>query len=177
MRRVRKARVLLIVITVLAVLAWLDRTGYLRERTDDWTRYHGRTFTVTRVIDGDTLDVAAPDAGRPTTRVRLWGVDAPEMARRDTEKPAEYWAQQATDRARDLADRQRVTLRLQRHRMRGDFGRVLAYVVLPDGRVLNEVLIEEGHVRAEPRYHHDHMDRYLALQRQAKAQRAGTWQR
>ena len=173
----RKASGLLLFVVVLAVLAWLDHTGRLRPRTDDWTRYHGQTFIVTRVIDGDTLDIAAPDGGRPTTRVRLWGIDAPEMARYDTGKPAEPWAEQATDRARELALRQRVTLQLQDHRVRGDFGRVLAYVVLPDGRVLNEVLIEEGHVRAEPRYNHDHMDRYLALERDAKARHAGKWAR
>jgi len=44
------------------------------------------TITVTRVIDGDTLDVAAADGGQD--RIRLLGVDTPEVS--GPNKPNEY---------------------------------------------------------------------------------------
>src|SRR4030042_1077580 len=47
-------------------------------RASDIARYHGKTFTVVNVVDGDTIDVDAPDGEHEHTRIRLWGVDTPE---------------------------------------------------------------------------------------------------
>lgn len=55
---------------------------------------------VTAVVDGDTLRVEDL-AGRPLGRVRLLGIDAPEVAHPPT--PAECYADQATDLLEDLA--------------------------------------------------------------------------
>lgn len=55
---------------------------------------------VTAVIDGDTLRVEDLD-GRPLGRVRLLGIDAPEVAHPPA--PAECYADQATDMLEDLA--------------------------------------------------------------------------
>ena len=43
------------------------------------------------------------------------------------------------------------------HRTRDKFGRLLNYVYLPDGRMLNRVLIEEGPGFADPRFNHPHI--------------------
>ena len=55
---------------------------------------------VTAVVDGDTLRVEDLD-GRPLGRVRLLGIDAPEVAHPPA--PAECYAEQATDMLEDLA--------------------------------------------------------------------------
>jgi len=55
---------------------------------------------VTAVVDGDTLRVEGL-AGRPLGRVRLLGIDAPEVAHPPS--PAECYADQATDVLADLA--------------------------------------------------------------------------
>jgi len=47
-------------------------------RAGDVARYHGKTFTVVNVVDGDTIDVDVPDGEYEHTRIRLWGVDTPE---------------------------------------------------------------------------------------------------
>lgn len=91
--------------------------------------------TVTRVVDGDTLDVRLTTGGR--RRVRLIGIDAPEGgACYDT---------QATARARVLSNGRRVRLIGDPTQATRDlFGRLLAYVTLPNGRDLGRTLIVGG---------------------------------
>ena len=127
------------------------------------------------MIDGDTLEVRAPDGDRATTRVRLWGVDTPELARPGNDKPAEPWAQQATDHTKQRTAGATVTLYLQQHRLRGRFGRLLAYVELPDGADLNAELISLGLARQEDRWNHDRVAEYQALSLQARRDRLGMW--
>jgi micrococcal nuclease len=162
-----------LVAAVLLIMA--DRSGLLLETGGDEARYNGRWCTVVRVVDGDTLELDVPDGDEPTTRVRLWGVDAPEMARRDPPRPAEPLAERATDRARALVQGERVHVTVEPHRLRGNYGRLLAFIELPDGRMLNEALIAEGLARADDRWSHRHVNRFAAVQRQARESGLGIW--
>lgn len=165
--------ILTLVVALLVMLA--DRSGLLVEPGDEMSRYDGKLFTVTRVIDGDTLDLDIPDGDERTTRVRLWGVDTPEKARHDPPTPAEPYSAEATELTRDLADGQRVRVILEPHRVRGNYGRLLAYIELPDGTLLNETLITRGLGRADDRWSHKHLKRFQQAQREAKDARRGMW--
>lgn len=168
-------RVVVTLCVLFGVIAFsvLDHVGGILPVHDDWHRYHGQRFTVVRVIDGDTLDIAVRQ-GQPPTRVRLWGVDAPEIAHEPGEE-SERGGQEATDYLRAMAQGVDVTLRLQDHRLRGRYGRLLAYVELPDGTVLNERLIERGYAKADDRWGHDRFEHYQALQLRAKRNGLGVW--
>jgi len=161
---------------VLAALVVADRlrpvSGSAAGASDDVRRYHGKSFAVVRVVDGDTLWIDVPDGNRRYTAVRLWGIDTPELHGRDGPM---YYAREAADLARKLAEGTTVTLKLWPARTRGYYGRLLAYVYLPDGRMLNEVLIEAGCAYADARFEHPLMDKFLALERQARQQRVGLW--
>jgi len=162
----------------LAALIAADRHGLLLKRTGDWARFHGKAFVVQRVIDGDTLDVMAPGATavkENLTRVRLWAIDTPELARRDRGTPAEPFAQEAKAFAMRVCEGKIVTLQLEAHRLRGKYGRLLAFVVLEDGRCLNAMLVERGLARAERRFSHSRLKEYEALEARAKAARQGMW--
>lgn len=159
-----------LMVALLLVLA--DRSGLLVRAGDDLARYDGRWFTVLRVVDGDTLTVDAPDGAEAYTRVRLWGVDTPELAHRD---PPEPFAQEATELTRQLAQGRRVRLILEPHRLRGDYGRLLAFIELPDGTLLNEALISAGLSRADDRCSHRYIQRFADLEREAKASKRGLW--
>lgn len=75
-------------------------------------------------VDGDTIDVAV---GRSVERVRLIGIDAPEVAHGD--RPAECFALEADDRLAALAP-VGAAVRLERDVVpRDDYGRLLAYVI------------------------------------------------
>ncbi len=162
-----------LVVALLLVLA--DRSGLLLETGDDAARYDGKWFTVVRVVDGDTMLVDAPDGDEAGTRVRLWGVDTPEMARRDPPRSAEPFAEEATDLARQLAEGKKVRLILEPHRMRGNYGRLLAYVELSDGTMLNEALILKGFTRADDRWNHRYLKRFESLEREAREAGRGLW--
>jgi endonuclease YncB( thermonuclease family) len=162
-----------IVVAILLVLA--DRGGLLVESSDDLARYDGQTFVVTRVIDGDTLDIGVPDGDERTTRLRFWGIDSPEVARRDPARSAEPFAQEATDLTRQLAQGQRVRLILEPHKLRGHYGRLLVFVELPDGTLLNEKLLSAGLARADSRWSHRHFTRFASLEREARDAKRGIW--
>ena len=102
----------------------------------DWDEAEvvGRQGLVTNVVDGDTLRARI---GGSTERVRLIGVDAPERG--------ECNSTRSTELLRELAQDTVVTIlgdSTQRERDR--FGRLLAYVVLPDGIDAGRVLLERG---------------------------------
>jgi micrococcal nuclease len=122
--------------------------------------------TVTRVVDGDTLDVASGE------RVRLIGIDTPEVY-----GEVECYGPEATQRAIDLASLQHVRLETDPSQDRYDrYGRLLAYVWLDDGRMLNEILVAEGLAREylfrEP---YRYRDRFLVAQGIARIEGHGLW--
>jgi micrococcal nuclease len=140
----------------------------------DWAEYHGRTFAVTKVVDGDTLHVAAAQSGGDATKVRLRGIDAPEMGTNRTKRM--YFAQEATDFVRRTTLGQSVSVYLDEDaESRDRYGRLLAYLELPDGRFLNEELLSEGLVYADRRFRHSYSQKYLQLEAAARAQGRGLW--
>jgi endonuclease YncB( thermonuclease family) len=129
---------------------------------------------VTRVVDGDTLYIAAPDGGHPTTKVRLLGVDAPETGA-GTQKPR-YYAPEATEFARQAALGRSVTVYLDEGgRTRGNYGRLLAYVELPDAAILNDRLLLEGYAYADLRFRHSRYQKYQQFEATARSQQKGLW--
>lgn len=171
----RKAAGLVIALVLIVAIALLDRGAGLLPVGDDWHRYHGQTFEVLRVVDGDTLELSVSDGDRATTRVRLWGVNTPEMGKPAEDIPPKPFAEEATAFTRDMLAGQRVTLHLQEHRIRGGYGRLLAYVELSDGRFLNAALIENGLSKHDDRWGHDRAEEYDALEQQAREDRIGLW--
>jgi micrococcal nuclease len=55
------------------------------------------------------------------------------------------------------------------------YHRLLAYVYLPDGRMLNRALIEEGYGYADPRYDHPLKRDFQQAMDEARRQGRGLW--
>jgi micrococcal nuclease len=129
---------------------------------------------VIRVIDGDTLDIDAPDGDAPATRIRLLGIDAPETQEAGG-SPA-FFASEALAHAQRMAEKVSVTVYLDEDGpSRGKYGRLLAYIEMPDGRFLNEVLVSEGCVYADLRFRHSYYQKYRQLESSARALGKGLW--
>ena len=173
-KRLRAITVLLVLLAIL-MLVLLDHRSAGLFVNDDLRRYHGQTFSVVRVIDGDTIVVRVPDGDKPTTTIRVWGVNTPEMARHDGSKPAEPLAEEATALTRDLIAGGTVTLHLEPYRLRGRYGRVLAHVELADGSQLGARLIEAGLSPADDRWSHSQLTVYAVLELTARAKGVGQW--
>lgn len=170
---------------LVALAVWLDRTyvhpgrrsdsqnSTAASATADIARYHGHVFEVAAVVDGDTLDIDVPDGTSTTTRIRLLGIDTPEMR---SAKGKAYFAVEAQQAVRQCALREKVHVYLdQGGRTRGYYGRLLAYVRLPDGRFLNEALLAEGFAYADLRFPHSLYNKYKQLEAIARNHKRGLW--
>ena len=58
---------------------------------------------------------------------------------------------------------------------RGKYGRLLAYVQLPDSRILNEVLLSEGYAYADLRFEHSFFNKYKLIESAARSSNKGLW--
>jgi len=170
----RKAVWTLLTVALLAGLIVADRVGVFGQRPlPDEEKYGGVAFHVVRVVDGDTIDVNVPDGKYPHTRIRLWGVDTPETVKPDA--LVQHFGPEASRFTKQACYGKQVTLRLERRDLRDKYGRLLAYVILPDGRMLNRILIEEGYGYADPRFEHTHQREFRKAQDAARAAGRGLW--
>ncbi len=101
----------------------------------------GTYYKVTRVIDGDTIEVKMNSG---LEKVRLIGINTPEIV--DPRKPVECFAKEASNRMHSLASGQNVKLEFDDSQSYRDiYNRLLAYVYLQDGEMLNRKMIAEGY--------------------------------
>ncbi len=140
----------------------------------DLEKYHAKTFTVVRAVDGDTIDIDVPDDNDPHTRIRLWGVDTPET--KDTKTGVMYFGPEASAFTKNLTEAKVVTVYLDKDKnTRDKYNRLLAYVQLPDKKFLNEVLLSEGYAYADLRFRHSYYNKYKQLEAAARSQKKGLW--
>lgn len=123
---------------------------------------------VVRAIDGDTLLL------EDGSRIRLLGVNTPET--KHPERPAEPFGPEAHDFSERMTACRHVRLEYDRER-RDQYRRILAYVYLPDGRMLNRLLIEEGFSPAILTFpiRSDRSREFAAAERHAQQHRRGIW--
>ena len=102
-----------------------------------------QSYTVGKVVDGDTFIIMYRGQ---QTKVRLIGIDTPEAYdyKNVREEPG---GKEASAYTRSLIEGKEVTLEFD-HTMYDKYGRLLAYVYLKDGTMLNAHLIKQGY--AEP---------------------------
>lgn len=128
----------------------------------------GQVVTVTRVVDGDTIEVSPAVDG--LAEVRLIGVDTPEVY--GGEEPL---GPQASAFTKSALTGQRVALELGQERI-DPYGRVLAYVWSSRDAMFNSQLIRRGlaQVATFPP-NTKYVDRFEALQQQARTGGRGIW--
>ncbi len=142
------------------------------------------TAKLVRVIDGDTLVV---ELRGHRERVRLIGIDTPECkdnpkAYRDSRRSGVSLEEiieagkQAKRYVEDLLKPGTILTLEFDVQKRDKYGRLLAYVYLEDGRMLNELLIREGLALVytfppNVRY----VDRLVRAQQTARSERRGFW--
>jgi micrococcal nuclease len=123
---------------------------------------------VVQVADGDTVTL---EGGQ---KVRLLGIDAPELEKEG--RPADFLAHKAKEELTKLAQGKKV--RLEYDRLRYDqYGRLLAYLFLPTGAMVNAELVRQGLARVyviPPNIRYQ--EALLEAQRQALEARRGIWQ-
>lgn len=196
----QRTGITLICLLLAAVFIWSDHISIRlrrqrrpkskdRTKTYDIEKYHTKTFAVVNVVDGDTIDIDIPDGQwirqahykYNHTRIRLWGVDTPET--QSEEYGVMYYGPEATEFTKKLTSGQLapegpVTIHLNVTKYTRDkYDRLLAYVQLPDGRFLNEVLVSEGLAYTDLRFRHIFYNKYQQLEAGARSLKKGLWEK
>lgn len=125
--------------------------------------------TVTRVVDGDTIEVSPPAQG--VEDVRLIGVDTPEVFGEGAPEPC---GPEASAFTKEQLEGEQVQLEFDEERI-DRFGRALAYV-RQGNELFNETLVREGLAEVatfEPNVKYE--DRFIAAEREARAAGVGLW--
>lgn len=132
---------------------------------------HQGVFFVTRVVDGDTIDVR--DSEGTIERVRFIGIDTPETV--DERKPMQCYGPEASTRMKELLEGESVELSRKPEEDRDDYNRLLRYVFLREEDI-GAQMIEEGFARSVciP-FPHPKCEEYAALEKSARAEKRGRW--
>jgi endonuclease YncB( thermonuclease family) len=121
---------------------------------------------VRAVIDGDTIDVAT------VGRVRLLGIDAPEIGRGlDTSAP---FGREARTKLAALVLRRWVRLEMEGPAF-DVYNRHLAYVLTEDGMFVNAALVRDGLARVSARVPLTRLAELRRAESDAQAFRRGMW--
>ena len=117
---------------------------------------------VLRVVDGDTLHVQTFNKNRQ--KIRLFGIDAPELQQRDGAASGRYLAARVGGKSVQVVPMGD-----------DDYGRVIAMVYDEFGQNMNKELVRLGLAWVYRVYVED--ENWVMLEQQAKQQRIGLWRR
>ncbi len=129
----------------------------------------GKVVTLVRAVDGDTIEVSPAVGGR--TEVRLIGIDTPEFASECGTQPLA----QAAENYTATYTGHKVALEFDVEKV-DPYDRALSYVYLPNGSMLNELLVRSGYAQVAtypPNTRYE--DRFLRAQEAASASARGIW--
>lgn len=124
--------------------------------------------TVTRVFDGDTVTLVTPEGTK--LRVRLYGIDAPEI--RHEKVPGQPFGKEATAALELLVLGRRVTVDI----VDIDAHRRMVGIVHRSGMDINRAMIRKGYAWAYRRYlSSPYASLYIDAENEAREKRRGLW--
>ncbi len=129
------------------------------------------TYRVLKAFDGDTIAV---DMNGNEEKIRLIGVDTPET--HDPRKSVQCFGQAASNFTSQLVTNQNVRLEsdgLSSNRDR--YNRLLRYVYLPDGRLLQAEIIKQGYGFAYTSFPFTKSNEFKQLEQDARLNSRGLW--
>lgn len=128
-------------------------------------------YSVTHFVDGDTISV---NMNGQTEKVRFIGVDTPETHKPNT--PVQCYGPEAAAYTKQQIGKQRIRLLADSMDTDRDrYGRLLRYVILPDGTNLSEKLIQTGHGFYYPYFPFTKSAQFAIDEQAAIAQHKGIW--
>jgi micrococcal nuclease len=159
-----------LVISILLILLGFQQEGSQGTPVKiDLTKIKTYPAKVIRVYDGDTIKI---DNGES---VRYIGIDTPET--HHPYRPVEFLGKEATEVNKNLVGGKKVYLELDIQK-RDKYGRLLAYIFLPDGTFVNAELARLGYaytMTIPPNVKYTELFRKVA--REAREKKRGLWQK
>lgn len=128
-------------------------------------------YLVTEVVDGDTYKINYEGKEQ---KVRLIGVDTPESVHPDKTKNTKY-GKEASNYVKQLIENKYISLEFDVSQT-DKYGRLLAYVYLEDGEMLNVKLVKEGYAQvATYPPNVKYVETFKSLQEEARKNKVGFW--
>lgn len=169
-RRRKKSLSLITIITVL-ILMLGQHYGWFEPAKQTATQNQPGLYTILKFDDGDTIQV---DMNGKPEKIRFIGVDTPET--HDPRKAVQCYGQAASEFTKQLIGNNQVRLEadpLNTNRDRYD--RLLRYVYLPNGTLVNAEIIKQGYGFAYTGFPFSKIEEFKAYQQQARDSNAGLW--
>lgn len=128
-------------------------------------------YAISNFVDGDTIAISMNGG---IEKVRFIGIDTPETHKPNT--PVQCYGPAASAYTKTMIGNQRVRLEADSLGTNRDrYNRLLRYVYLPDGTLLNQKIIETGHGFYYPYFPYSKSEDFKAAQASAKAANLGLW--
>ena len=171
-RRLSKRKITTIVTLVAAVigvvgqqLGWFDSLGQQAVQNQPGL------YTVERFVDGDTIAV---NMGDTTESIRMIGIDTPETHKPNT--PVQCYGPAAAAYTKNLIGTGKIRLEADaKSQNRDRYNRLLRYVYLTDGRLVEKELIKNGYGFAYTQFPFSKSDEFVAAETEAKHADRGLW--
>ena len=149
----------------------VQQQGLINKAVNTVQQNQPGTYRVAEFIDGDTLVV---DMNGKHEKVRFIGVDTPET--HDPRKAVQCFGVAAAANTKSLIGNNNVRLESDPTNTNRDrYGRLLRYIYLPDGRLVNAEIIKAGYGFAYTGFPFTKSDEFLNYQTQAREQNKGLW--
>jgi endonuclease YncB( thermonuclease family) len=160
----------LISVVVLAGLM-LSKTNLANKITRSVNVSQPGYYSINHFVDGDTIAVNMD--GQVET-VRMIGIDTPETHKPNT--PVQCYGEAAASYTKQLIGSNSVRLQADPINTNRDrYGRLLRYVYLPDGRMVETELIKNGYAFSYTQFPFEKKDDFNQLEMQAKDGAVGLW--
>jgi endonuclease YncB( thermonuclease family) len=170
-RKQRKLLGLLVGLITLGLSAIGQQLGWFEQATQQVKQNDPGLYAITRFTDGDTISV---DMNGKSESVRMIGVDTPETHKPNA--PVQCYGPAAAAYTKNLIGKNRVRLEADpTNQNRDRYNRLLRYVYMPDGRLVQAELIKNGYGFAYTSFPFTKSEDFVTLQEQAKTQNKGLW--
>lgn len=128
-------------------------------------------YSVVEFTDGDTITV---NMDGTKEKVRFIGVDTPET--HDPRKAVQCFGLAAATFTKTIIGTNKVRLEADpQHTNRDRYSRLLRYVYLPDGRLVNAEIIKQGYGFAYTSFPFEKLEEFKHYQIEAQAKKLGLW--
>ncbi len=163
-----KAIVFLIAVTSVVIY----QSNWLKSGLQTAEQSQPGLYTISHYVDGDTIAVNMNGA---VETVRFIGVDTPETHKPNT--PVQCYGPEAAAHTKEAISKF-GKVRLQSDPLdtnRDRYGRLLRYVYLPDGTLLDEQIIQQGYGFAYLSFPFSKHDQFAADEKAAQTSKLGLW--
>lgn len=159
-----------LILIVLVLVIATTQSGWLKARGSTEVSQPG-LYKVSSFVDGDTIVV---DMSGHQETIRFIGVDTPETHKPNT--PVQCYGPDAAAFTKNLIGYNRVRLQadpLDTNRDR--YNRLLRYIYLSDGRLVEEEIIKNGYGFAYTSFPFEKKQHFIELETIARQSRVGLW--